>query len=380
MCIEAGSGRLIRDNILFHHPMERIMALRAKRYRFLLGLFSIGACSTSIYADDLVRTASGVPNLSGTYDGATLTPLTRPPEFGDNLYLAPEEAEKLSTTAAAALAAANSESDPNRTAPPAGGDGSGGAAGNVGGYNAFWIDRGTDALLVDGKFRTSVIIDPQNGQFPPMTPKGQRHMANLIGDVTRKNEGIAWWLDQDGPGPYDNMEQRNTAERCLMGFSGAAPSIPSLYNNFKRVVQTDDYVMIQLEMIHDARIIRLNGTHPPASVTSWLGDSIGQWEGDTLVVDTTNFNDQGAGFFTGGSNMHLVEHLTPLTDGNILYRFTVSDPTMWQAPWTGEYVWRASDQRVYEYACHEGNYALGNIMRGARLLEQDVEVAGSGEE
>jgi hypothetical protein len=357
-----------------------IMGLHAKQYKFLLGLFLIGIYSTPIFADDIARTASGVPDLSGTYDGATLTPLTRPPEFGDNLYLAPEDAEKLSKRAAAALAAANSESDPNRTAPPAGGDGSGGAAGNVGGYNAFWIDRGTDALLVDGKFRTSVIVDPPNGQFPSLTPKGQMQMATLYGDVTRENEGVAWWLDQEGPGPYDNMEQRNTAERCLMGFSGAAPSIPSLYNNFKRIVQTDDYVMIQLEMIHDARIVRLNGTHPPAHVTNWLGDSIGRWEGDTLVVDTTNFNDQGAGFFTGGSNMHLVEHLTLQADGNILYRFTVSDPTVWQGPWTGEYVWRASDQRVYEYACHEGNYALGNIMRGARLLEQDIELAGAGEE
>ncbi len=336
------------------------------------------AHASLVSADEIARTASGLPDLSGTYDGATLTPLVRPEEYGDNLYLTPEEAERLSKEEAERLATANATSDPNRTAPPSGGDGSPGAAGNVGGYNAFWIDRGTDALLVDGKFRTSIIVDPQNGQFPPLTPKGQLRMAKLFGGVNRKNEGVAWWLEESGPGPYDNMEQRNSAERCLMGFSGAAPSIPSLYNNFKRIVQTDDHVMILIEMIHDARIIRIDGTHADAGVTNWLGDSVGRWDGDTLVVDTTNFSEKAAGFFTGGGEMHLVERFTKQADGNILYRFTINDPSQWKAPWTGEYVWRQSDDRVYEYACHEGNYALGNIMRGARLLEQDAATGAGG--
>ena len=268
------------------------------------------------------------------------------------------------------MAERNAASDPNREAPPDGGDGSPGAAGNVGGYNSFWIDRGTDALLVDGKFRTSVIIDPPNGQFPPMTPEGQVQMARLFASAGRTNEGKAWWLANEGPGPYDNMEQRNNAERCLQGFSGSAPSIPSLYNNFKRIVQTDDHVMILIEMVHDARVVRMNSEHRDPAFQSWLGDSIGWWEDDTLVVDTTNFNSQSSGFF-GGPTTHVVERFQKMEDGNILYNFTVEDRSRWTAPWTGEYVWRASDQRVYEYACHEGNYSFGNIMRGARLLEQD---------
>ena len=328
---------------------------------------------------DIARTASGKPDLSGTYDGATLTPLTRPAEFGDNLYLTPEEAEKLTQQEQALQAAAAANSDPNRSAPPAGGDGSPGAAGNVGGYNAFWIDRGTDALLVDGKFRTSVIVSPKNGQLPQMTPVGQMRLGALFADVARTNEGRAWWLDQEGPGPYDNMEQRNTAERCLQGFSGAVPSIPSLYNNFKRVVQTDNTIMIFVEMVHDARVVRMDSEHLGPEYTSWLGDSIGWWEGDTLVIDTTNFPQKAAGYLLGGANTHVVERLTPQANGDILYRFTVTDDTQWLEPWTGEYIWRTSDQKVYEYACHEGNYALGNIMRGARLLEQDILGASGGE-
>ncbi len=336
------------------------------------------ALITGVAVADIPRTESGRPNLSGTFDSATLTPLTRPEEFGDNLYLTPEAAEKLKAEEAARISEANSDSNPDRDAPPEGGDGSPGAAGNVGGYNSFWIDRGTDAMLVDGKFRTSIIIDPPNGQFPPMTPAGQMRFAKLFGDSRRKNEGVAWWLDQEGPGPYDNMEQRNIAERCLLGFSGTTPSIPSLYNNFKRIVQTDDYVMILIEMIHDARIVRMNSEHPGPEVTSWLGDSIGWWEGDTLVVDTTNFNDKSGFFLTAGSSTHVVERFTLQEDGNILYNFTVTDETQWETPFTGEYLWRASDDKVYEYACHEGNYALGNIMRGARLLEQDILGGASG--
>lgn len=325
---------------------------------------------------DIPRTASGKPDFSGTYDSSTLTPLTRPKEFGDNLYLTPEEAEKLSAAEAQRMAAANSTSDPDRDAPPAGGDGSPGAAGNVGGYNSFWIDRGTEALLVDGKFRTSVIVDPPNGQFPTLTPAGQARMARTFAGIGRKNEGKAWW--GDAPGPYDNMEQRNTAERCLMGFSGAAPSIPSLYNNFKRIVQTDENVMILIEMVHDARVVRMNGTHPGKGVGKWLGDSVGYWDGDTLVVDTANFSGKAAGYLSGGENTHVEERFTLQEGGDILYRFTVTDTTQWETPWTGEYIWRRSDQKVYEYACHEGNYALGNIMRGARLLEQDAQSGASG--
>lgn len=338
------------------------------------------ACTTlSTWADEFPRTDSGQPDLTGTYNGATLTPLTRPKEFGNNLYLTKAEADKLAEDERQLLASRSAQSDPNREAPPAGGDGSDGAAGNVGGYNAFWIDRGEDAFSVDGKFRTSVIVSPENGQFPQLTPVGQRRMAKLYGGVRHKNEGTAWWLDQKGPGPYDNMEQRNNAERCLLSFSGAVPSIPSLYNNFKRIVQTEDSILIMIEMVHDARVVRMNSEHPGKEVQKWLGDSIGWWEEDTLVIDTTNFSPKTLSYLGGSDAMHVVERLTPMADGNLLYNFTVSDDSHWIEPWTGEYVWKSSDDKVYEYACHEGNYALGNIMRGARILENDVLQGASGE-
>jgi hypothetical protein len=143
--------------------------------------------------------------------------------------------------------------------------------------------------------------------------------------------------------------------------------LPGLYNNQKRIVQTPNHVVILLEMVHDARLIRLNSQHEPDNVRKWLGDSIGWWEGDTLVVDTTNFREQ-TGLYGGDANLHLVERFTLRDDGNLLYNFTALDPTIWTAPWSGEYVWKASSDRVYEYACHEGNYAMGNILRGARLL------------
>ncbi|MDA1073128.1 MAG: hypothetical protein O3A63_00010 [Proteobacteria bacterium] len=319
------------------------------------------------------RTAAGRPDLSGTYDAATLTPLQRPTAYGENLYLTQEEAEKIATEERTRMAASGSVSNPERDAPPDGGDGSQGASGNVGGYNTFWIDRGTDAFTVEGKFRTSIIIDPVNGRMPPMTPQAQANQASQFAEFARGNDGTAWWLNEkgEGEGPFDNMEQRNSAERCLLGFTGVAPVLPSLYNNFKRIVQTEDHVMILIEMVHDARIVRMNSEHLPAHVTKWLGDSIGWWEGDTLVVDTTNFRPETSRRGSPETN-HVVERFSLTEQGDVLYSFTVENPGVWTAPWTGEYVWRSSDEQVFEYACHEGNYALGNIMRGARLLEQDI--------
>jgi len=322
--------------------------------------------------DKVPRTKSGKPDLTGTYDAATLTPLVRPAQFGDKLYLTKEEADKIAAEEAKRMADEDKNSDPNREAPPDGGDGSEGAAGNVGGYNTFWIDRGSDAFALDGKYRTSILTDPKNGQMPAMTPDAQKRMAARFGgDFRRQNDGTAYWLEKDGPGPYDDMEVRNVAERCLLGFTGVAPTFPSLYNNFKRIVQTEDTVVILLEMVHDARIVRMNSQHPPAEVRKWLGDSIGWWDGDTLVVETTNFRKESAPGRGGSENAKVTERFTRTPDGNVLYGFTVDDPTTWTAPRSGEYVWRESTDRVFEYACHEGNYALGNIMRGARLLEKD---------
>ena len=143
-----------------------------------------------------------------------------------------------------------------------------------------------------------------------MTPEAQQRLASRFGEFRRQNDGTAWWLEKGGPGPYDDMEVRNSAERCLLGFTGVAPTFPSLYNNFKRIVQTDDYVMILLEMVHDARIVRMNSQHPPAEIKKWLGDSIGRWEGDTLVVDTTNFRAESGPGRGGTENAHVIERFT----------------------------------------------------------------------
>ena len=340
------------------------------------------AAGAAIRAQEVPRAAGGRPDLSGTYDTATLTPLERPAGFGDRLALTEEEAAAIAEGEPLALAAVfgipperNVESAPPSEAPPVGGDGSTGAAGAVGGYNTFWMDRGSSAFRIDGQWRTSIITDPPNGRRPPLTPEARARRAGAAA-FFRPNTGTAWWLIENGPdapGPYDDPEIRPLAERCLLGFGSTAgpPMLPVLYNNLKRIVQTDDHVLILVEMVHDARIVRMNAGHAPPEVRSWLGDSIGWWEDDTLVVETTNFNDTPA---LGGAsrNLRVVERFRRIDADTLLYRFTVEDPTVWSAPWSGEYVWPATRDRVYEYACHEANYSFRGILGGARILEQDV--------
>ena len=353
--------------------MEVVMRCQCQIY----GIALIGFLATSIigHAQNIPRTAAGKPDLSGTYDIATLTPLERPEHFGNKAYLTEEEAAAVERQEFDRHLDRNAASNPNREAPPDGGDGSAGASGNVGGYNTFWIDRGSSPVLLDGQYPTSIIIDPLNGRQPPLTGKGQRR-ADERALLRRDNSGTAWWMIENGPdapGPYDNPEIRPLAERCLLGFSstGGPPMLPALYNNLKRIVQTDEYVMILVEMVHDARIVRMNAEHSPPEIRSWLGDSVGHWEGDTLVVDTTNFTDNPS---LGGAsrNLHVVERFSRLDADTLLYGFTVDDPTVWTAPWSGEDPWPASDNKVYEYACHEANYSFGGILRGARVLEQDA--------
>ena len=316
--------------------------------------------------------ANSVPDLTGTYDLATLTPLQRPTAFGNNQYLTQQEADRIRLADQQRKADDNKASDPNRTAPPAGGDGSPGAAGNVGGYNAFWIDNGEAGFQIDGKFRTSIITVPANGRRPELTPAGKFDLAERYRRY-RPNQGEAWWVNEAGKGPYDDMELRPLAERCLLGFGsvGGPPMLPVLYNNLKRIVQTDTHVMILAEMVHDARVIRLNTEHRPSNIRTWMGDSVGHWEGDTLVVDTTNFVANPA--LSGATeSLHVIERFKKNADGSLNYHFSVEDPTVWTSAWEGDFPWPRSDAKVYEYACHEGNYALGNIMRGARLLESDA--------
>ena len=329
---------------------------------------------------DIPRRPDGRPDLSGTYDIATLTPLQRPAEFGDTLVLTEEEAATLAAEAGSLErifnipAERNQETIAPREAPPVGGDGSSGAAGNVGGYNSFWMDFGQSGFQIDGEYRTSIIVDPADGRRPPLTQEARERLAARTAFL-RPNTGTAWWLenDLDAPGPYDHPEQRPHAERCLMGFGSTAgpPMLPVLYNNLKRIVQTDETIMILVEMVHDARVIRMNQEHVAPEIRSWLGDSVGHWEGDTLVVDTSNFRDSPS-LGQASENLHVVERFTRVDKGTLLYQFTVDDPTAWTAPWSGEYVWPATENRVYEYACHEANYSFGGILRGARVLEADA--------
>ena len=236
----------------------------------------------------------GHPDLQGTYDLATLTPLERP--AGAKAVLTAEEAAKLEGAVAARVRGRRiCPSKGDRAAPPKGGDGSTGAAGNVGGYNTFWLDPGSAYTIVNGERRTSLIVDPPDGKVPSLTPAAQQRFAALLArptsDATQSNDpGL-----ETAPGAYDDPERRPLGERCLLGFGSTSgpPALPNyFYNNLHKIVQTPTAVMILNEMVHDARIVRMNQPHLPKTIRKWMGDSVGRWEGDTLVVDTTNFTDQ----------------------------------------------------------------------------------------
>jgi hypothetical protein len=324
----------------------------------------------------LPRLPDGRPDLQGTYDLATLTPLER--TAGQPLVLTDEDAAKLEQQVADRKFRAGLPSKGDRDAPPAGGDGSPGAAGNVGGYNNFWIDNGTRYVTVDGRKRSSLVIDPPDGRIPTTTAAAQQRAARTTrttSDEQAREEDPG--LDPT-PGAYDDPERRPLGERCLLGFGSTSgpPSLPVLYNNLHQIVQTPGSVMILNEMVHDARIVRMNAEHLPSTIRKWMGDSIGRWDGDTLVVDTTNFTDKTR-YRGSTANLHVVERFTRIDANTLLYRFTIEDAATWEKPWTGEYTWPATDERLYEYACHEGNYALGNILRGARLKEANDAVKKS---
>ena len=329
----------------------------------LAGLVVVGLAVAPVAVaqhGEIPRTPSGRPDLSGTYDISTLTPMERPEELGETMALSAEEAAEIAENQRQRRARRNAPSDPNRGAPPEGG--------SVGGYNNVYIDNGDAAFQIDGQWRTSILIDPPDGRYPP-------RVDGTVGRGARTpNPGTAFWLEDglDEPGPYDNMEQRPYGERCMVGFgsTGGPPMLPVLYNNHKRIVQTEDTIMVLTEMVHDARIIRMNAKHDPPEIKKWLGDSIGRWEGDTLVVETTNLVDR-PGFRRGTGNMTVTERFRMESASTLIYTFTVDDPTVWTAPFTGEYAWPRSDNKVFEYACHEANYALQGIMRGARLLEAE---------
>ena len=319
------------------------------------------------------RTPEGFPDLQGLYNTATLTPLERPDPA--KLVMTDTEAAAVAKNETGRIERAARPSDGGRDAPPVGGDGSTGAAGNVGGYNNFWIDRGTSVIMVDGQRRTSIVVDPPSGRVPAVKAEVMRR--NLSALRATPTSDAPENVEIAARGAYDNPEQRPLSERCLLGFGSTSgpPALPALYNNFKQIVQTKDQVMILVEMNHDARIIPLNKPHASANIRKWMGDSVAHYEGDALVIETTNFTSKTR--FRGASeNLKVTERLWRTGENTIMYRFTVEDPTTWATPWTGEYPWVAAeaDDRLYEYACHEGNYALGDILRGERLLEAEAAV------
>jgi len=313
----------------------------------------------------LPRTPDGHVDLQGTYDIATLTPIERPRSANGKLTMTDKEAAAIEGVESKRVADAALPSDGNRAAPPVGA--------SVGGYNNFWIDRGSTVIRVDNTPRTSLIIDPPDGRIPALTAEGRaRLMQTRSGpspDANEENTRRPFVLDANA---YNDPEQRPLGERCLLGFGSTSgpPTLPNyFYNNLKQIVQTPTNILILVEMDHDARIIRMNQPHLPSNVRKWMGDSVGHWEGDTLVVDTTNFTDKTK--FRGSTeHLHVIERFWRPDSKTLMYRFTVEDPQTWTKPWTGEFPWPTTDQPIYEYACHEGNYALGDILRGARAAEK----------
>jgi hypothetical protein len=319
------------------------------------------------------RAVDGHPDLTGMYDLAMLTPLERP--AGLPAVLSDEEAARLEKRVADEEAKARASIRGDREAPPKGGDGSIGPAGNVGGYNTFWLDRGTHYSTVDGQKRSSIVVDPPDGRVPPLTPDARRRVAKLI--AARPSSDAAESAKDPGlepPGSYDDPERRPLGERCLLGFGSTSgpPVLPDyFYNNLHQIVQTPDHVMILTEMVHDARIVRMNAPHAPPVIRKWMGDSVGRWEGDALVVDTTNFTDQTR--YRGSTeHLHVVERFTRVDARSLKYRFTIEDPATWATSWTGEYTWPITSEHMFEYACHEANYALADILSGARQREAEA--------
>ena len=271
----------------------------------------------------------GDPDLQGTWSNATSTPLQRNAKYGAREFLTPEERAALDRQRIAEERGGTPEQD------------------LAGAYNQFWYE----GRLSDG--RTSLIIDPPDGRVP-ITPAGEKRRA------AHRQEG------------FDSWESRNLFDRCIM--RNPLPRIPNLYNNNYELVQTPGYVAILQEIMHDTRVIPLDGRpHLDSRVRQWLGDSRGRWEGTTLVVEATNFSDR-TDFEGAGPNMRLVERWTRVTDDRVDYRFTVDDSTAWTRPWSAALAWNKVAP-LYEFACHEGNYSLYNILEGARIGEAEAAAA-----
>ena len=296
--------------------------------------------------------AFGQPDLEGTWTNATLTATVRPAEYGNRLIMTPQEVAKIEGADAKEVAAGNAPTDPKVKTTDLPYNCGRGFSGAGCGYNAAWIDPGTTVMRVHGQPVTGFITSTPDGRLPPyrtgFTPPARYTLA------TMKHRA-------------DNPETMTQGEQCLMsfGFSAGPVMLPLLYNNNYKIVQSRDVVGIWVEMVHDIRLIHIGAKHRTDGVRTWMGDSIGWYEGKTLVVETTNF-PKNQFFFGADENLKVTERLTRDAPGHILYEFTVDDPTVWTEAWSGAYEFSPSKGIVYEYACHEGNYALADMLAGAR--------------
>ena len=330
-------------------------------HRCLAAVFTVivGVALSAIpaAAQTAPRTLWGQPDLGGVWDFRTITPLQRPPAQAGKEFLTAEEAANLERTAVDRnIDLANREA--RRTEVTQSVDQ--GEEGAPGFYNNFWLDGGTTSTG-----RTSLVIDPPNGRIPPLTPEAQR-----VVDARRE------YLSEH---PADSWSDRNTSDRCLVGFNAGPPITPLGYNQNLQVFQTPDHVVLVTEMVHTTRVVPLDGRSSLSDdIRLWSGDSRGHWEGDTLVVETANFRDErrwiplgSAPAGTGSSaNMTLVERFTRVDADTLEYEFTVTDPETWTAPWTAQQPMRRNDLTLFEYACHEGNHSMEGILAGARADEK----------
>ena len=291
----------------------------------------------------------GAPDLQGVWDFRTITPMERPAELAGRQVLTAEEAASFEARENRRL---NRDLvDPEvggAIYPPA-------SQGGVVPYNEFWYDRGNRLV---GDRRTSLIVDPPDGRLPALTPAAAARAAARR--AYRRDHPADSWLD------------RSLADRCIVGFNAGPPMAPGAYNNNVQLLQTPEHVVIFTEMIHNARIVRLNGgldAAPHGAIPQWHGDSRARWEDATLVVETRNFGDQ-VSVRGSTANVHLVERFTRVGPDTVLYEFTVDDPVTWTRPWTAVVPLTRTDAPLYEYACHEGNYAMEGILGGARADER----------
>jgi len=305
------------------------------------------------------RTEFGAPDLRGVWNFSSNTPLERPARFQGREFMTPEEAAKINQDAENRSRAFENANTANR--------GGGGGGANVGGYNGFWMEMNGQGI----NLRTSLLIDPPDGKMPPFQP-GIRSEAGGLGPDTGGQRPVRFRVGgvrKDGP------EDRGLSERCLMGFNSGPPFMPSMYNNNVQIFQNKDNVVIMTEMIHDARVVPLdNRPHVDSAIKQWSGDSRGHWEGDTLVVETSNFTDKtnvfrGAGT---GTTMQLTERFTRVAPDRVEYQFTINDLKTFTKPFTVLVPMVRADGDLFEYACHEGNYGLASILQGARIEESEA--------